>query len=421
MRWRVSGINGETRKIARQAAQAAGLPLAAWLDRAILQASPAQPIVAEAEPDLLIHEPVPLAVEPEQSRLADPEPSRPSEPEQPIPTADTRENRIANLIAAPPTATPSSNRRLAVIGALVMVIAAIALGAVWLRPAPPVEPASQQTAARNPSSPATRAEPEAEQTLPEIIAQLQRDASAGDAKAQHDLALAYINGQGVPQNYQTAAELLEQAAIAGLERAQYNLAVLFEHALGVPQDLQRAFALYRAAADQGFGPAQHNVGVAYAQGNGVKQDYQAATLWFRRAAEQGIASAQFNLGMIYEKGLAGPPDEKTAYGWYRLAAAAGSEVAVARLAAIEGRIAAAEAKPRGKPVKLTRAEIAEVQRLLGQLAFEPGPADGKIGQGTRAAIRRYQQIADLPVTGEATMDLLVHLRQVTAMMAGTSN
>ena len=192
--------------------------------------------------------------------------------------------------------------------------------------------------------------------------------------------------------------------------------------LDLPEGAPRAFALYRAAAEQGFGPAQHNVGVAYAQGNGTKQDYQAATLWFRRAAEQGIASAQFNLGMIYEKGLAGPPDEKTAYGWYRLAAAAGSDIAVARLAAIEGRIAPAESKPPGgKPVRLSRAEIAEVQRLLGQLAFEPGPADGKIGQGTRAAIRRYQQIAALPVTGEATMDLLVHLRQVTAMMAGTNN
>lgn len=417
MRWRIHGIDGKTRKIARQAAQAAGLPLGAWLDRAILQANPAQPIGSEAKADLLTAQTASPTPEPESESE---QPSPTNEAGQPSSTAATAtENRIADLIAAPSARTPSPNRRLAVIGALVMAIVAIALGAVWLQPTPPTAPGSEQTAARNGPSP--RAEPEAEQSLPEIVAQLQRDARAGDARAQHDLALAYINGQGVPQNYQTAAELLEQAALAGLERAQYNLAVLFEHALGVPQDLQRAFALYRAAADQGFGPAQHNVGVAYAQGNGVKQDYQAATLWFRRAAEQGIASAQFNLGMIYEKGLAGPPDEKTAYGWYRLAATAGSEVAVARLAAIEGRIAAAEAKPRGKPVKLTRAEIAEVQRLLGQLAFEPGPADGKIGQGTRAAIRRYQQIAALPVTGEATMDLLVHLRQVTAMMAGTNN
>jgi len=396
MRWRVSGINSDIRKTARQAAQAAGLPIGAWLDRAILQA--AAPV---AEPAVLTAEP-----------------ARPS-----LTPSAARESLVAALVAAPDSAQPSPNRRLAVIIALVVSVAAIALGVIWLRPSPPAAPDSQQTAAVQNPQPATETESEPAQTLPEIIAQLQRDSRAGDPKAQHDLALAYINGQGVPQNYQIAAELLEQAALAGLERAQYNLAVLFEHALGVPQDLQRAFALYNAAAEQGFGPAQHNVGVAYAQGNGTKQDYRAAALWFRRAAEQGIASAQFNLGMIYEKGLAGPPDEKTAYGWYRLAAAAGSEIAVARLAAIEGRIAPTASGGGKTPtptVKPTRAEIVEIQRLLAQLSFDAGTPDGKVGPTTRAAIRQYEQIAALPVTGEATMELLVHLRQVTAMMAGSN-
>ncbi len=238
--------------------------------------------------------------------------------------------------------------------------------------------------------------------------------------AQHDLALAYLNGRGVAQNYQTAAEWFEKAAEAGLERAQFNLAVLYENALGVPGDLERAFTLYGAAAEQGFAPAQHNLAVAYAQGRGTSRDYRAAVLWFRRAADQGIASAQFNLGMIYEKGLAGPPDEQTAYGWYRRAASLGSEAAVARLAAIEGRIARAPAEPTPGPrgANPTVADITEIQRLLSQLSFNPGPADGKPGKATREAIRQYQQVAGLPVNGEPSQALLTHLRQVTNMMRG---
>jgi peptidoglycan hydrolase-like protein with peptidoglycan-binding domain len=126
--------------------------------------------------------------------------------------------------------------------------------------------------------------------------------------------------------------------------------------------------------------------------------------------------------MIYERGLAGPPDEQTAYGWYRQAAANGSEAAVARLAAIEGRIAMptptapAKDRPAARAAKPSAVDVAEIQRLLGQLAFKPGPADGKPGKATREAIRQYQQVAGLPVNGEPSQALLTHLRQVTNMM-----
>ena len=42
--------------------------------------------------------------------------------------------------------------------------------------------------------------------------------------------------------------------------------------------------------------------------------------------------------------------------------------------------------------------------------------DGKVGPATRAAIRHYEQIAALPVTGEPSLELLTHLRQITALM-----
>lgn len=449
MRWRVKDMPADERKAARDAAKAAGLPLGPWLTRAILRSRDASSAVPPAdEPSLAvgptlgnapseIQQPSPaisnvraLADDDAPARgAADRDPRGDDLADDDAPARggadhDTGGGDVARQAPAKFRGLSSvlASRR-AKLGAAAAII--VILGALVLWNFPPATRDAQQAAGPGQSSRPTQTPAESSvapapppRSLAEIMEDLRRDAENGDAMAQHDLALAYLNGRGVTQNYQTAAEWFEKAAAAGLERAQFNLAVLYENALGVPEDLERAFTLYSAAAEQGFGPAQHNLGVAYAQGRGTSRDYQSAALWFRRAAVQGIASAQYNLGMIYEKGLAGAPDEQTAYGWYRLAAASGSEAAVARLAAIEGRIAAPpeETKPGPRAAKPTAAEIAEIQRLLALLSFSPGAADGKPGKATREAIRHYQQVAGLPVNGEPSQALLTHLRQVTNMM-----
>ncbi|AHM05786.1 Membrane-bound lytic murein transglycosylase B precursor [Roseibacterium elongatum DSM 19469] len=60
---------------------------------------------------------------------------------------------------------------------------------------------------------------------------------------------------------------------------------------------------------------------------------------------------------------------------------------------------------------LTQAERREVQRLLTRAGFDAGTPDGVIGRGTEAAIRAFQQARGLPVTGEASPDLLMALRR----------
>lgn len=458
MRWRINGIPPDSRKHARDAAKAAGLPLGPWLERAI------QRDVAQAETRVTV-----AAIAAADERAITPPPTIAVEvPVTATQAADdtTPPGPAEQSLDSPPSAG-SPTRPADVIVAAALAIGVVVASWLWLpliepppqdretadraiavtgpaaNTTPDTPPATSATAARQeprpdtPSPPDSRDRPAQDATpspsppqrapsppppagslpLPQIMAELQRQALNGDAMAQHNLGLAYVNGRGVPQNYQIAAGWFEKASAAGLERVQYNLAVLYENALGVPQDLERAFELYRAAAEQGFAPAQHTVGVAYAQARGVARDYRAAALWFRRAADQNIPSAQYNLGMIYEMGLAGPADPQTAYGWYRRAAAGGSEAAVSRMAAMEGRITPTTGSaPTGKPPPPTRAQIAEIQQLLGRLSFSAGAPDGKIGPATRAAIRQYEQIAGLKVTGEATVALLDHLRQVTGMM-----
>ncbi|MGA0540223.1 lytic murein transglycosylase [Neotabrizicola sp. VNH66] len=60
---------------------------------------------------------------------------------------------------------------------------------------------------------------------------------------------------------------------------------------------------------------------------------------------------------------------------------------------------------------LTKADRQEVQRLLTQKGFDTGGTDGVLGPKSRAAIEAFQASRGLPVTGEASVDLLAALRR----------
>jgi TPR repeat protein len=51
----------------------------------------------------------------------------------------------------------------------------------------------------------------------------------------------------------------QKEANAGDADAQYNLAYIYENGLGVPKDEAKALELYQQAADQGYSPAKNNV------------------------------------------------------------------------------------------------------------------------------------------------------------------
>ena len=65
-------------------------------------------------------------------------------------------------------------------------------------------------------------------------------AERGVATAQHSLGFMYVNGQGVPRNYELAVAWYRMAASSGLEQAQYNLGVMYQKGQGVEQDLGQA-------------------------------------------------------------------------------------------------------------------------------------------------------------------------------------
>ena len=70
----------------------------------------------------------------------------------------------------------------------------------------------------------------------------------------------------------------------------------------------------------------------------------------------------------------------------------------------------------------TSAEISSIQEKLSRLGYEVGPVDGIFGSRTRAAIEEYERGKGIPVTGQATQELVERLsleaRDGTAVIQG---
>ncbi len=67
--------------------------------------------------------------------------------------------------------------------------------------------------------------------------------------------------------------------------------------------------------------------------------------------------------------------------------------------------------------ELSVEELAELERLLAELNFDPGKIDGVVDERTRTAVGLYQEFAALPVDGAPSATLLAELRQVARAFA----
>ncbi len=215
-----------------------------------------------------------------------------------------------------------------------------------------------------------------------------------------------------------SAELIRRRAEAseGEAKAQHELALLYLEGADVARDEKEAALWFRKAALQGFAGAQFQLAMLYQAGRGVPGDDKQALSWYRRAAEQNHTRAQHSLATFYAEGRGTPKNLKLARRWYREAAAAGSTEAADRLNSLARENSATAALDDAPARPLARKGVAEIQRLLHSLNFAPGPADGHTGERTTAAIRMYQQFADLPVDGVPGARLLDDLRKVVAEM-----
>jgi localization factor PodJL len=357
--------------------------------------------------------------------------------------------------AAPPPATPPLPGDDATLvapsgkaDASVAFAASNAFDSVSAAPEPtPAAAAAQPTAEATPapanapeSAPVTLASaaPDGESAtaapLPDVAIgsdKLVKAAASGDPAAAFEVASRYAEGGRVSKDLAKAAEWYERAAKGGVAVAQYRLGSLYERGQGVAKDLTSAVNWYQRAADQGNVNAMHNLAVMMSEGADGPPDADKALQWFLAAADYGVRDSQYNLGVIYARGLGTPQDLVASFKWFAIAAAQGDTDAAARrdevakvlstddLAKARAAAQAWHAKPPladangvsspeggwdGPGATLADADraalVKKIQTLLAEQGFDPGPADGVVGEKTREAVKAYQRQAGIAETGQ---------------------
>ena len=89
-------------------------------------------------------------------------------------------------------------------------------------------------------------------------------------------------------------------------------------------------------------------------------------------------------------------------------------------ASVQFRTPASPGAPGASQSELSAGDIFEMQRILARLDLAPGEPNGVLGDETIDAIRLYQQMAGMPVDGEASQALLADMREVANILAGNN-
>ena len=160
------------------------------------------------------------------------------------------------------------------------------------------------------------------------------------ADALQDGTSAYQRG-----DYKAALDAWKPLADKGNALAQNNLGILYLDGTGVVQNLPQAVHYLSLSAASGSALGQNNLGGLYREGKGVPCDYVLAARWFTASAGQGNAAAMYNLGLMYEMGQGMKAEPFHAYMWYALAAETNTVPnAAAHREALWGRMTAAAQK-----------------------------------------------------------------------------
>ena len=161
-------------------------------------------------------------------------------------------------------------------------------------------------------------------------------ATLGHAGAQNRLGQYYHSGLGVEQNQQAALRWLMAAADQGDPQHIFDLASALEQGANGSSDPTQAAEFYQQAASLGHADAAVSLGVLYQNGTGVEQDFTRAHDLYRAPAGEGHARAQNNLGLLYVRGTGVAQDYDRAAALFAAAAEQGLATAMTNLSVMYG-------------------------------------------------------------------------------------
>lgn len=164
---------------------------------------------------------------------------------------------------------------------------------------------------------------------------LEKSALQNYERAQHNLGIKYLEGDGITKDiimaekwariaidngfvysYNTlglislengkfhhANKMFLIAANAGSLAAKYNLGMRYQYGEGVVQNMEKAIQIYQETAKEGYVLSYVNLGIMYSKGWGTTKNKALAKKYLNIAARDGNKTAQFYLGraIIYKE------------------------------------------------------------------------------------------------------------------------
>jgi peptidoglycan hydrolase-like protein with peptidoglycan-binding domain len=160
-------------------------------------------------------------------------------------------------------------------------------------------------------------------------------------------------------------------------------------------DYNTARTIVEPLAGSGDAHAQYLLGRMHARGEGVLQDYIIAHQWLNLSAARGNRDARNERDRI--AGQMTPSQiaeaQQRARAWRPSQSAAATSTSSSAKTATHRTPSPTRGPNTGNLVK-------DIQSMLSELGYDPGPADGVMGRRTRSAIRTYQLHSDLAVNGQ---------------------
>lgn len=221
---------------------------------------------------------------------------------------------------------------------------------------------------------------------------LRKAANLGLPRAQFYLAKMYEVGEGgVKKDLVEARRWTERAATAGEARAMHNLALYYYKGEGGERNSTKAASWFRKASDLGLVDSQFNLAQLYEGGWGVSQNPTEAYKWYLIAARSGDTASRARATALRAQ-----------------LTAEGQRIAERSASAFRSQAAAAPVQAMASTAAPS-AGLATAQRALSKLGYYQGPQDGVTSPALQMAIAAYQRDQNLQTSGALDSDTLSRL------------
>ena len=152
-----------------------------------------------------------------------------------------------------------------------------------------------------------------QQLLEQEFQEMLRQADAGDASAQYEIALVYDHGTPtIPQDVQIAFSYYLQAANQNHEESLLSVAYCYEYGRGTEKNVEKVFEYYKKAADLNNECAIYRLARCYEEAIGTEKNVEKAFEYYKKSADLNYIEGIYKTGLFYKNGISVEQDYQKA-------------------------------------------------------------------------------------------------------------